>query len=453
MTDHGHELTFGGFLTPAAGQPDQVVALARLCEQVGLDLVTFQDHPYQPGFLDTWTLMSYVGAATERIRLAGNVLNLPLRQPVVLARSIASLDLLTGGRVELGLGAGAFWDAIEATGGRRLSPGAAVEALDEAIRVIREVWDTDRRGMIRVDGEHYRVVGAKRGPAPAHPVGIWVGAYKPRMLRLVGRAADGWLPSLSYLPKGPDELPALNALVDEGAQAAGRDPAAIRRMLNVTGTFARSSAGFLAGPPEQWVEELAGLTLEHGITTFILGSDEPRAIQIFGQEVAPAVRELVAAGQHLVDVHDHLRQELAQVRDLLEQVKQGSVTPGRARAALNEMTMRQNNWTLGAYCAAYCTMVTQHHGLEDASIFPHLRRSEAGLAAVLDRLEEEHVVIHGVVESVDRALVELVRRPGDFTGLQEAVDLLTDTLLSHLSYEEHQIVEPLARHGFFPGQL
>ncbi|MEU4793956.1 hemerythrin domain-containing protein, partial [Micromonospora tulbaghiae] len=160
-----------------------------------------------------------------------------------------------------------------------------------------------------------------------------------------------------------------------------------------------------------------------------------------------------AAGQHLVDVHDHLRQELAQVRDLLEQVKQGSVTPGRARAALNEMTMRQNNWTLGAYCAAYCTMVTQHHGLEDASIFPHLRRSEAGLAAVLDRLEEEHVVIHGVVESVDRALVELVRRPGDFTQLQEAVDLLTDTLLSHLSYEEHQIVEPLARHGFFPGQL
>ncbi|WFE40490.1 LLM class flavin-dependent oxidoreductase [Micromonospora sp. WMMD998] len=520
MTEHGHELTFGGFLTPAAGRPEQVVALATLCEQVGLDLVTFQDHPYQPGFLDTWTLMSYVAAATDRIGLAGNVLNLPLRQPVVLARSVASLDLLTGGRIDLGLGAGAFWDAIEATGGRRLSPGAAVDALDEAIQVIREVWDTDRRGMIRVAGEHYRVVGAKRGPAPAHPVGIWVGAYKPRMLRLVGRSADGWLPSLAYLPKGPDELPALNALVDDGARAAGRDPAAIRRMLNVTGTFARASTGFLAGPPEQWVEELVGLTLEHGITTFILGSDEPRAIQVFAQEVAPAVRELVAAertapgsgaravaeeqaatggptalavtptpdpgvrlsarrlwdeadrpsappapaghvypargqaaGQHLVDVHDHLRQELAQVRDLLEQVKRGTVSPGGARAALNEMTMRQNNWTLGAYCAAYCTVVTQHHGLEDASIFPHLRRSDAGLAPVLDRLEEEHVVIHGVVESVDRALVELIRSPGDFTALQDAVDLLTDTLLSHLSYEEHQIVEPLARHGFFPGQL
>ncbi|MGW5671678.1 LLM class flavin-dependent oxidoreductase [Micromonospora sp. NPDC003776] len=522
MTDHGHELLFGGFLTPTAGRPEQVVARAKLCEQAGLDLVTFQDHPYQPGFLDTWTLMSFVAAATSRIRLAGNVLNLPLRQPVVLARSVASLDLLTGGRVELGLGAGAFWEAIEAAGGRRLSPGQAVDALAEAIRVIREVWDTDRRGMVRVEGEHYRVVGAKRGPAPAHPVEIWVGAYKPRMLRLVGRAADGWLPSLAYLPKGPAELPALNALVDEGAQAAGRDPAAVRRLLNVNGTFARSSGGFLDGPPEQWVEELAGLALDHGISTFILGSDEPRAVQLFGQEIAPAVRELVAAerttpgsraravqeeraavqaggstglavtptpdpgvrlsarrlwdestrptpppapaghvytphgqaaGQHLVDVHDHLRQELHQVRDLLEQVRRGTVSPGAARAALHEMTMRQNNWTLGAYCAAYCTVVAQHHGLEDNSIFPHLRRSDGGLGPVLDRLAEEHVVIHEVVEGVDRALVNLIRQPGDFTELQEAVDLLTDTLLSHLSWEERVIVEPLARYGFYAGQV
>jgi alkanesulfonate monooxygenase SsuD/methylene tetrahydromethanopterin reductase-like flavin-dependent oxidoreductase (luciferase family)/hemerythrin-like domain-containing protein len=522
MTDYGHELAFGGFVTPAAGQVEQVVALTKLCEQVNLDLVTFQDHPYQPGFLDTWTLLSYLAAATSRIRLAGNVLNLPLRQPVVLARSVASLDLLTGGRVELGLGAGAFWEAIEAVGGRRLSPGQAVDALDEAIRVIREVWDAGRRDMVRVEGAYYRVVGAKRGPAPAHPVEIWVGAYKPRMLRLVGRAADGWLPSLSYLPKGPHELPGMNALIDEGAEAVGRDPRSVRRLLNITGQFTRSSTGFLAGPPEQWVEELAGLALEHGVATFILGADDPTAIQLFAQEVAPALRELVAAertepgtrtraveeareaveaggttalavtptpdpgvrltdhqlwdestrpvappapaghvytphaqavGAHLVDVHDHLRQELAQVRDLLEQVKRGVVSAGAARAVLNRMTMRQNNWTLGAYCAAYCTVVTQHHGLEDNSIFPHLRRSDPGLGPVLDRLEAEHVVIHDVVEGVDRALVDLIRNPGDFTEVQKAVDLLTDTLLSHLSYEEQNIVEPLARYGFYAGQV
>ncbi|MFI9638778.1 LLM class flavin-dependent oxidoreductase [Micromonospora sp. NPDC051925] len=544
MTDYGHELMFGGFLTPDARQPEQVVARATFCEQVGLDVVTFQDHPYQPGFLDTWTLMSYLAAATTRIRLAGNVLNLPLRQPAVLARSVASLDLLSGGRVELGLGAGAFWDAIEANGGRRLTPGQAVDALDEAIRIIREVWAADRRGGVRVDGEHYRVVGAKRGPAPAHPVGIWVGAYKPRMLRLVGRAADGWLPSLAYLPKGPAELTDLNALVDEGAAAAGRDPGEVRRLLNISGRFTRNGAGFLDGPPQQWVRELAGLVLEHGTSGFILGADDPTSIQLFAQEVAPAVRELVAAeraapsgpaapgsggpdaaspdgaagagaggsaggeqrevvraggatalavtptpdpgvrhsdhrlwdestrpvappappghayspqaqavGGHLIDVHDHLRQELTQVRDLLDQVRRGVVSAGDARGVLNRMTMRQNNWTLGAYCAAYCTMVTQHHGLEDDAIFPHLRRADPGLVPVIDRLEQEHVVIHDVVEGVDRALVALIEDPERLTELQQAVDVLTDTLLSHLSYEEQNIVEPLARYGFYAGQI
>src|SRR5919108_5397010 len=111
MPDYGHDLAFGTFITPQNQRPDEVVALAQLTERSGLDLVTFQDHPYQPRFLDTWTLLSVVAAQTTTIRLAPNVANLPLRQPVVLARSVASLDLLSGGRVELGLGAGAFWDA------------------------------------------------------------------------------------------------------------------------------------------------------------------------------------------------------------------------------------------------------------------------------------------------------------------------------------------------------
>jgi hemerythrin-like domain-containing protein len=160
-----------------------------------------------------------------------------------------------------------------------------------------------------------------------------------------------------------------------------------------------------------------------------------------------------AVGRHLAEVHDHLRRELAQIRDLLEQVMQGSVTAGRARTVLNEMTMRQNNWTLGAYCAAYCSMITQHHGLEDQAVFPHLRRADPALVPVIDRLEQEHVIIHEVVEDVDRALVRLVGKPDDFTELTEAVDALTDTLQSHLAYEEQQITEPLSRFGFFPGQV
>jgi hemerythrin-like domain-containing protein len=160
-----------------------------------------------------------------------------------------------------------------------------------------------------------------------------------------------------------------------------------------------------------------------------------------------------AAGQHLIEVHDHLREQLEQVRDVLRQVKGGALTPGRARGRLNEMSMRQHNWTLGAYCEAYCTLITAHHGLEDSWVFPHLRRADAGLAPVLDRLQEEHVAIHEVVEGVDRALVDLVRNPGDYTELDEAVDLLTDALLSHLAYEEQQLVEPLARHGFYASQV
>src|SRR6201996_2634539 len=117
MTDYGHSLLFGSFITPAAGDPERTVELAVLSEQAGLDLVTFQDHPYQPAFLDTWTLLSYVAARTGRVRLAANVTNLPLRPPAVLARSLASLDRLSGGRIELGLGAGAFWGARGAVGG------------------------------------------------------------------------------------------------------------------------------------------------------------------------------------------------------------------------------------------------------------------------------------------------------------------------------------------------
>src|SRR5690349_19346109 len=141
VPDYRHDLQFGVFITPVAGQADAVVELARLADVVGLDIVSFQDHPYQARFLDTWTLLSVVAAQTTNVRVAPNVANLPLRPPIVLAKSAASLDILSGGRVELGLGAGAFWDAIEAVGGPRWTPGQAVDALSEAIDVIRAMWD------------------------------------------------------------------------------------------------------------------------------------------------------------------------------------------------------------------------------------------------------------------------------------------------------------------------
>jgi hemerythrin-like domain-containing protein len=154
-----------------------------------------------------------------------------------------------------------------------------------------------------------------------------------------------------------------------------------------------------------------------------------------------------ASAQGLIDVHDHLRQELAQIRDLIEQTAAGTMGVAEARSEINTMTIRQNNWTVGAYCESYCRLVTIHHTIEDQSMFPHLRRSDPRLAPVIDRLEEEHHAIHKILDGVDQALVGLVGRPEGIDDLQAAVDLLTDSLLSHLSYEERQLVEPLTRLG------
>src|SRR6478735_7220640 len=281
MPDYQQCLEFGAFLTPRNAPATEPVEHAVLCEQLGYDLVTFQDHPYQPRFLDTWTLLSWVAARTERIRVSGNVLNLPLRQPAVLAHAAASLDLLSGGRFDLALGAGGFWDAIEAMGGPRRAPGEAVQALTEAIEIIRGIWAADDRRPLRVAGTFHHVSGAKRGPAPSRNIPIVLGAYGQRMLRTVGRLADGWLPSLGNLP--PDGLARGNELIDRSATAAGRDPRTIRRWLNL--------------PEEVTAEQLTDLALVDGISTFILSSDDETTLRAFATETAPAVRAAVAAAR------------------------------------------------------------------------------------------------------------------------------------------------------------
>ncbi|HEY5821016.1 MAG TPA: hemerythrin domain-containing protein [Propionibacteriaceae bacterium] len=157
----------------------------------------------------------------------------------------------------------------------------------------------------------------------------------------------------------------------------------------------------------------------------------------------------LASGRHLVDVHDHLRTELTQVRELVAQVLDGQTDAAHARSAISEMTIRQNQWTVGAYCAAYCRMLTTHHSLEDQAMFPSLRGADPRLAPVVDRLELEHVVIHGTLEELDRSLVGFIGPDRDEAGLRRALDTVTDTLLSHLAYEERELVEPIARLGVF----
>ena len=290
MTDYGHDLSFGIFVTPQADAGPRVIELARRADAAGLDWVSVQDHPYQPAFLDAWTLLTAIATATENIGVFPNVANLPLRPPAMLARAAASLDILSGGRVELGIGTGAFWDAIAAMGGPRRTAGESVDALREAIAVIRALW-TPGHGA-RLHGKHYDLNGAKPGPFPVHQVGIWVGAYKERMLRLTGELADGWLPSSPYAP--PEQLAAMNAVIDAAAIDAGRPPAAVRRIYNIAGSFGGSGAGFLEGPPKVWAEQLAGLALDEGMSGFVLMADDALTVERFAAEVAPSVRELVA---------------------------------------------------------------------------------------------------------------------------------------------------------------
>jgi alkanesulfonate monooxygenase SsuD/methylene tetrahydromethanopterin reductase-like flavin-dependent oxidoreductase (luciferase family) len=221
----------GVFVVPDASDPQLTVDQIVAADRAGLDLAGVQDHPYQRRFFDTWTLLSYVAARTERITLLPDVINMPLRQPAVLAKAAASLDVLSGGRVELGLGAGAFWEAVEAMGGPRRTPGESVQALEEAMRIMRAFLDMEPS--VRLEGEHYRAAGAKPGPPPAHRIGLWVGAYGPRMLRLTGRLGDGWLPSIggSYLAE--EDVPERQRAIDESARRAGRDPGDIVRAGNV----------------------------------------------------------------------------------------------------------------------------------------------------------------------------------------------------------------------------
>jgi alkanesulfonate monooxygenase SsuD/methylene tetrahydromethanopterin reductase-like flavin-dependent oxidoreductase (luciferase family) len=288
VSDYGHALQFGVFITPSAAGGGAVVDLAVLADASGLDLVTFQDHPYQARFLDTWTLLAVVAARTSRVHVAPNVLNLPLRPPAVVARAAASLDILSGGRFELGLGAGAFWDGIEAMGGPRRTPGQSVDALEEAIDVIRAVWSGERS--VRAGGEHYHVDGLHPGPVPAHRMGIWLGAYGPRMMRVTGRLADGWLPSVPRLPL--EEVMKRHAAIDEAARSAGRDPSEIRRVANAN----------VAGDASDWADwpqELIRLATDYRFETLIVwadGGDDPVGlVRRIGEDVAPRVRAALGA--------------------------------------------------------------------------------------------------------------------------------------------------------------
>ena len=247
------------FPVPEAGSLDEVLDACREADRLGLDLIGIQDHPYQRRFLDTVTLLSWVAAVTERVRVFPDVACLPLRPPAVLAKAAASIDLLSDGRFEMGLGAGAFWDAIE-PGGPRLAPGEARRSLEEAIEVLWRIWSGERG--IRMDGDHYRLHGAQGGPVPAHRIEVWLGVQGPRMLELLGtRRTVGF-------PRFPGCRSTTSIVATRSSTGRPTRRSAIkriRRLLNVNGTItdgashgfspARPGSGSSNSPPWQSTTE------------------------------------------------------------------------------------------------------------------------------------------------------------------------------------------------------
>jgi alkanesulfonate monooxygenase SsuD/methylene tetrahydromethanopterin reductase-like flavin-dependent oxidoreductase (luciferase family) len=283
------------------GNVPAVLDLAATADANGLDLFTIADHLYFGDKLDAYSAVGFLLGRTSSICGVVTVTNLPTRPAPLVARAITSLSALSGGRVILGMGAGAIWDMITKLGVPRLTPGAAVRAMEEAIALIRALSGGGEP--VTFDGAFYQVSGLDPAPTPAPP--IWTGSVGPKSLAVTGRAADGWVPSM-----GSDWRSKLyresRPVIDEAAAAAGRDPSAIVDVFNFGGRITSEPLGstrgedgrWIGGSVQQWIEEMTSAVVEHNAGGFIYRNtdDTPAAVAVarYAQEIVPAIREAVA---------------------------------------------------------------------------------------------------------------------------------------------------------------
>jgi alkanesulfonate monooxygenase SsuD/methylene tetrahydromethanopterin reductase-like flavin-dependent oxidoreductase (luciferase family) len=302
------EPVFGLSITPYSSNVDNIFKLAKTAEDLGLDIIGIQDHPYNGSFLDTWTLISTLAASTRRIRYFPDVSDLPMRPPAILAKTAATLDIITKGRTELGLGTGAFWDAIHSWGGSRRTPGEAVEAYKEALQVTRLIWNYGKgHNRVSFPGKYYQLENAQAGPSPYHKMSIWTGAVGPRMMNIIGEFTDGWVVPLSTNMSG-DEIKIRQKMIDDSARKNGRLPQSIRRIAQLVGAidereqqeksekkpfFLHDRTPFI-GSVSHWVNWLTSSYKELGLDTFIfwpsVEGDEENQVRIFAQQIVPKLR-------------------------------------------------------------------------------------------------------------------------------------------------------------------
>jgi len=277
--------------TSAAPGADPV-ADARLAEELGFDFVSVSDHLHgtSPTY-ETWTLLTWLAAATSRIGIATRVLGQPYRNPAVVAKMAESLDRLSGGRLVLGLGGGYSDEEFRGFGVPVPTPRDKVDGLAEAVRIVRGLWSEPA---FTFQGRIYRTDGAELTPKPQRRIPIWLGTYGPRALEVTGRLADGWIPSLGFAP--PQEAVALGRRVRAAAEAAGRNPDEITFAYNVGVRISAEapSPSTVVGSADRVAEQL----LEFGALGFTtlnlipLGPDDERdQVQRLAAEVLPALRE------------------------------------------------------------------------------------------------------------------------------------------------------------------
>ena len=290
-------VTFGVNIDPAHDYAT-ALRLTRLAEELGFDCALVQDHADNPRFVETWTLLAALGAATERIVLGPNVLTSPLRLPALIAKAAATLDLITGGRVLLGLGAGASPEGISALGGPALpQPRDRFRAFRDTLHIVRGLWESDGEPFSH-DGQIHAVRNVRFGPLPSRRIPIITGAMGPRSLRLTAVLADGISVSTPYV--SAEQLPAFRRRLDEGAREADRDPGELRMIYNVMGFIDDGSSrlrprnpGIYWGDAAWWVERLASLVREAGVDGFIywpVAGDYADQFRRFATDVVPAVR-------------------------------------------------------------------------------------------------------------------------------------------------------------------
>ncbi|WP_211351768.1 hemerythrin domain-containing protein [Haloactinospora alba] len=142
-------------------------------------------------------------------------------------------------------------------------------------------------------------------------------------------------------------------------------------------------------------------------------------------------------------VHNHLREQLVQLRELVAEISDGRSDAAAVRGRINELSMQQNYRRLGNFCGSYCRVLHVHHTIEDQAMFPELVSARQSLGPVVRQLESEHQVIAELLTALDASLLSLVNGDGTLTDVREHVQALDRMLRSHLDYEEEELVEPL----------